>query len=357
MSKPEIEIGAGPDRSIFSLSGPDLGTHEEKGEKNEKEEDEEQMSVLPLAAVAPVSVRVRHLSASVAPRQPLRLLSFRRKKKHDNDNNNNNDDNKDNHNNNSDNNNKSSPGPSSAEHTPPLPPLSPPLTSLDPTPASDDKHANVDVHARAKLILDDVSLTLPAGSLTAIVGASGSGKTSLLSLLAGRSPPAIRTSGSVEYYRQSGVGIGLHGSAGAGTGAEIGTNTGTGTGADTGTGPDTGTSTGTSTDTCSSAYIPQSDVLQPTLTVRETLRYAADLRLANVPAMRANAVARVIRELGLAECADTRLGGRVAGLGAGGFGRGGGGGGCSGGERRRVSIGIQMLADPSVLICDEPTTG
>ena len=53
----------------------------------------------------------------------------------------------------------------------------------------------------------------------------------------------------------------------------------------------------------------------------------------------------VILELGLKECADTRVGD--------GFKKGG----CSGGERRRVSIGVQMLRNPSILFLDEPTTG
>ena len=53
----------------------------------------------------------------------------------------------------------------------------------------------------------------------------------------------------------------------------------------------------------------------------------------------------VILELGLKECADTRVG------------DGHKKGGCSGGERRRVSIGVQMLRNPSILFLDEPTTG
>jgi ABC-type multidrug transport system ATPase subunit len=50
-------------------------------------------------------------------------------------------------------------------------------------------------------------------------------------------------------------------------------------------------------------------------------------------------------ELGLKDCADTRVGDGYRQ------------GGCSGGERRRVSIGVQMLRNPSILFLDEPTTG
>ena len=99
--------------------------------------------------------------------------------------------------------------------------------------------------------------------------------------------------------------------------------------------------------TVTSAYVTQTDVLLPTLTVRETLLYAASLRLPSTTTsqQRSQLVEEVILELGLKECADTRVGD--------GFKKGG----CSGGERRRVSIGVQMLRNPSILFLDEPTTG
>ena len=99
--------------------------------------------------------------------------------------------------------------------------------------------------------------------------------------------------------------------------------------------------------TVTNAYVTQTDVLLPTLTVRETLLYAASLRLpsSTTPQQRSKLVEEVILELGLKDCADTRVGD--------GFKKGG----CSGGERRRVSIGVQMLRNPSILFLDEPTTG
>ena len=99
--------------------------------------------------------------------------------------------------------------------------------------------------------------------------------------------------------------------------------------------------------TVTSAYVTQSDVLLPALTVRETLLYAASLRLpsSTTSQQRSQLVEEVILELGLKECANTRVGD--------GFRKGG----CSGGERRRVSIGVQMLRNPSILFLDEPTTG
>jgi len=99
--------------------------------------------------------------------------------------------------------------------------------------------------------------------------------------------------------------------------------------------------------TVTSAYVTQTDVLIPSLTVRETLLYAASLRLpsSTTSQRRKQLVEEVILELGLKECADTRVGDGVKK------------GGCSGGERRRVSIAIQMLRNPSILFLDEPTTG
>ncbi|KAL6710442.1 hypothetical protein ACN47E_008490 [Coniothyrium glycines] len=95
-----------------------------------------------------------------------------------------------------------------------------------------------------------------------------------------------------------------------------------------------------------SAYVIQQDILLPTLTVRETLTYAARLRLpSTIPeAEKQRLVEEVILELGLKEAANTRIGNHAHK-------------GCSGGEKRRTSIGVQLLSNPSLLWLDEPTTG
>ncbi|KAF2734700.1 P-loop containing nucleoside triphosphate hydrolase protein [Polyplosphaeria fusca] len=95
-----------------------------------------------------------------------------------------------------------------------------------------------------------------------------------------------------------------------------------------------------------SAYVIQQDVLLPTLTVRETLTYAAQLRLDSSVSQqeRRQLVEEVILELSLKEAADTRIGDHEHR-------------GCSGGEKRRTSIGVQLLSNPSLLWLDEPTTG
>jgi ABC-type multidrug transport system ATPase subunit len=170
---------------------------------------------------------------------------------------------------------------------------------------STSSRRSVSTKATPKTILDGVSADMPAGSLTAIIGGSGSGKTTLLNTISRRvSSKKLKVSGTIAF-----------------NGSE-------------------------DQHTVRSSYVMQEDVLLPTLTVRETLQYAADLRLPppSTREGRRAAVERVIMELGLKECADTRIGNNTHK-------------GCSGGEKRRTSIGAQMLANPSVLFCDEPTTG
>jgi ABC-type multidrug transport system ATPase subunit len=82
------------------------------------------------------------------------------------------------------------------------------------------------------------------------------------------------------------------------------------------------------------------------LTVRETLRFAARLRLPGaMSAEEKNArVEEVIEELGLADVADTYIGNPQKR-------------GISGGERKRVTIGIELITNPSMIFLDEPTSG
>lgn len=95
-----------------------------------------------------------------------------------------------------------------------------------------------------------------------------------------------------------------------------------------------------------SAYVMQDDALFAQLTVRETLLYSARLRLPGSMSLaeKAARVEDILTQLGLARCADTLVGNESRR-------------GVSGGERRRTSIGIELIHDPAVLILDEPTSG
>ncbi|KAH7420460.1 hypothetical protein KP509_13G008600 [Ceratopteris richardii] len=93
-------------------------------------------------------------------------------------------------------------------------------------------------------------------------------------------------------------------------------------------------------------FVMQDDVLYPHLTVKETLMYAAILRLPKNLSKQemVNRALEVIHELGLERCQNTIIGGPFLR-------------GVSGGERKRVCMGQEILIDPSLLFLDEPTSG
>ncbi|KAI8621918.1 P-loop containing nucleoside triphosphate hydrolase protein [Chytriomyces sp. MP71] len=94
------------------------------------------------------------------------------------------------------------------------------------------------------------------------------------------------------------------------------------------------------------AYVDQDDLLLPSLTVRETLYFSAKLRLPEsmTSKEKMTRVDEVLDTLGLSHVANSRVGG---------FGMRG----ISGGERRRVSIGVELVTSPGILFLDEPTSG
>ncbi|XP_004503928.1 ABC transporter G family member 5-like [Cicer arietinum] len=93
-----------------------------------------------------------------------------------------------------------------------------------------------------------------------------------------------------------------------------------------------------------SGYVAQKDTLFPLLTVEETMMFSARLRLKLPQQQLCSRVKLLVHELGLDHVSGTRIGDdRVRGI--------------SGGERRRVSIGVEVIHDPKVLILDEPTSG
>jgi ABC-type multidrug transport system ATPase subunit len=95
-------------------------------------------------------------------------------------------------------------------------------------------------------------------------------------------------------------------------------------------------------------FVPQQDILPPMLTVVEALLFAARLRLPEtVPEEeKRKRVDEVMEKLGIENLKDARIGWN-----------GDGKRGISGGEMRRVSIGLELVARPDVLILDEPTSG
>ncbi|MBZ3886961.1 ATP-binding cassette sub-family G member 2 [Sciurus carolinensis] len=97
---------------------------------------------------------------------------------------------------------------------------------------------------------------------------------------------------------------------------------------------------------CNSGYVVQDDVVMGTLTVRENLQFSAALRLPTTTTNheKNERINKVIEELGLSKVADSKVGTQFIR-------------GVSGGERKRTSIAMELITDPSILFLDEPTTG
>lgn len=158
--------------------------------------------------------------------------------------------------------------------------------------------------AKEKTILNGITGIVCPGEILAMLGPSGSGKTTLLTALGGRLNGKL--SGKITYNG--------HPFSGA-----IKRRTG---------------------------FVAQDDVLYPHLTVTETLLFTALLRLPKTLTHdeKLQHVERVIAELGLTRCQNSMIGGPLFR-------------GISGGEKKRVSIGQEMLINPSLLLLDEPTSG
>lgn len=80
------------------------------------------------------------------------------------------------------------------------------------------------------------------------------------------------------------------------------------------------------------------------MTVRECLEFAAKLKLKGTMDQKMARVDETIKELRLNKCQNTKIGGPLVK-------------GVSGGERKRTSIGVELITDPNLVFLDEPTTG
>ncbi|RCH69851.1 FHA domain-containing protein [Streptomyces sp. SDr-06] len=162
------------------------------------------------------------------------------------------------------------------------------------------RHLTVTVDG-GKDILKDVSFGVPEKSLIAVIGPSGSGKSTLLKALTGYRPA---NKGDVLYdnrnlYKQF---------------AELRQRIG---------------------------LVPQDDILHKELTVKKALKYAAKLRFPadTTESERQQRIDEVLRELKL----DIHKEKKVTSL--------------SGGQRKRVSVALELLTKPSLIFLDEPTSG
>jgi ABC-type multidrug transport system ATPase subunit len=175
-----------------------------------------------------------------------------------------------------------------------------PFVPMNLLPGADPSAPPADVSR----VLHGISGSVKPGQMLAILGASGSGKSTTLNLLAGR----IKTSKDCK------------------SGGQILVN---------------GKKRDFKEFKKQAAFVEQDDCMFVEETVRENITYSARLRLpSSFSAERKRLrVDSIIAELGLSVCADTPIS-RI-----------------SGGQRKRVSIGTELVTDPSLCILDEPTSG
>lgn len=158
----------------------------------------------------------------------------------------------------------------------------------------------------SKVILNDVSGRIEPGQVTAVMGPSGSGKTTLLDTLADRLSTGERE-------------------------GDILVN---------------GAVRDENSFRAISNYVAQEDSLMGSFTVLETLRFSAALSLAKHidGDEKERRVQKAIVDMGLTSCKDTIVGNLFRK-------------GLSGGQKRRLSIAIELLSRPGILLLDEPTSG
>ncbi|UII20655.1 ATP-binding cassette domain-containing protein [Fulvivirga ligni] len=156
-----------------------------------------------------------------------------------------------------------------------------------------------------KLGLRDISIQEESGKLVGLMGASGAGKSTLLNVLNGNETP---TDGQVLIN-----GVNIHTSP-----EEIEGVIG---------------------------FVPQDDLLIEDLTVYQNLYFAAKLCFAHLTDQETEAlVTKTLSSLGLLETKDLKVGSPLEKT-------------ISGGQRKRLNIGLELLREPSVLFVDEPTSG
>ncbi|KAJ2155976.1 hypothetical protein GGF46_005489 [Coemansia sp. RSA 552] len=165
----------------------------------------------------------------------------------------------------------------------------------------------VETKTSSRTILGGITGAVRAGETIAIIGSSGAGKTTLLNTLSGRLVGGV-LSGEVLFH---------------------------------------GAKRNPGTYKRLTAYVQQDDIMHAMLTVHETLTYASKLRLPNSQYTvedKAERVKAIIKQLRLEGIKDSQIGNaKIRGV--------------SGGERKRVSIGAELLTDPHILFLDEPTSG
>lgn len=176
-------------------------------------------------------------------------------------------------------------------------------------------------------VLKDVDVCVRSGQLVGVMGPSGAGKTTLLNALSGRTAVPrerrVYESGSAASKDRIVSGAHLYGTVWC-----------------------NGLLMSDSVLRRSNSYVMQNDLLLESLTVRETFQLAASFKMKRLNRQqRIEIVDKVISDLGLYRVRNSTIGGPNTRK------------GISGGEMKRVSIGVELLTSPELLFLDEPTSG
>lgn len=171
------------------------------------------------------------------------------------------------------------------------------------------KNLTVNVTKTNTQILKNISGSIKPGESLAILGGSGSGKTTFLNYISKRSTKEglTKVKGNVEFiYNQQEMNNDYINMTG---------------------------------------YVTQDDILQPFLTPFQIFKFGVDLKMSHLNEKeKEDLIRKLIEDLMLDKCKDTIIGDvEIKGI--------------SGGERKRTAIGYELITDPKILFLDEPTTG
>eukprot|EP00391_Amoebophrya_sp_Ameob2_P008139 CAMPEP_0178991084 /NCGR_PEP_ID=MMETSP0795-20121207/5323_1 /TAXON_ID=88552 /ORGANISM="Amoebophrya sp., Strain Ameob2" /LENGTH=1425 /DNA_ID=CAMNT_0020682737 /DNA_START=681 /DNA_END=4958 /DNA_ORIENTATION=+ len=177
-------------------------------------------------------------------------------------------------------------------------------------------------HAKGKVLLDNIAFECAPGQLLGVLGPSGAGKSVLLDLLTFSAATP------------------KDGMMGKKTGDAVPRNL---LQADVTHGGERLCNISDFSRHC--AFVPCVDSQYPTLTCKQALTHTAEILSNDSKEQIEDRVQALIDLLGLTTCADTKVGGYV------------GMKGMSGGQKKRLALGLALLREPKVLYVDEPTSG
>lgn len=169
------------------------------------------------------------------------------------------------------------------------------------------KHLNYVLSKNKKQVLYDAFGTVKKGEITALIGSSGAGKSTLLNVLAHKIHSSTgKVSGMICFEGKQ-----------IPSASELKKY---------------------------SSYLRQEDIFHINLTPRECLTFALNMTSNEPEAVKKKKIAETLKQLNLEKCADSRIGNFESK-------------GISGGEKRRLSMAMEFINDPSIVFLDEPTSG